>query len=71
MRTLASVHARALAAHNGWFALFSGLSACPLINWVLKKYRGNGVSGWLQFAVAFFFWFAGNVAALTIWPPNW
>jgi hypothetical protein len=55
---------------NGWFALFSALAACPLANWALKKYRGNGVSGWLQFATALFFFVAGNAAALTIWPHS-
>ena len=52
---------------TGWFALFSGLAACPLVNWTLKKYRGTSISGWLQFAVALFIFVAGHVA-LTIWP---
>ncbi len=34
---------------NGWFALFSGISACPLTAWLLKKY----VPGWARFAIAF------------------
>jgi hypothetical protein len=54
---------------NGWFALFSGLAACPLVAWSLKKYTRINVSGWLQFAVAAFFFVAGHVA-LTIWPHN-
>ena len=37
---------------NGWFALFSGLSACPLTAWLLKKYAGITLSGWARFGIA-------------------
>ena len=37
---------------NGWFALFSGISACPLTAWFLKKYAGIKFPGWARFAVA-------------------
>jgi len=37
---------------NGWFALFSGLSACPLTAWLLKKYAGTTLSGWARFGIA-------------------
>jgi hypothetical protein len=30
---------------NGWFALFSGISACPATAWVLKKYAGVTAPG--------------------------
>jgi hypothetical protein len=52
---------------NGWFALLSGLTACPLLAQSLKKYAGASISGWLQFAVAALIFVAGH-AALTIWP---
>ena len=52
---------------NGWFALISGLAACPLVGWSLKKYAGMRVSGWMQFIVAVLFFVAGRIA-LTIWP---
>jgi hypothetical protein len=52
---------------NGWFALLSGTAACPLVAWSLKKYAAISVSGWLQFAIAVFFFVAGHIA-LTIWP---
>jgi hypothetical protein len=52
---------------NGWFALLSGLSACPLVGWSLNKYAGIALSGWLQFAIAALVFVAGHVA-LTIWP---
>ena len=38
---------------NGWFALFSGLSACPVTAWVFRRYRGINYPGWALFVVAF------------------
>ncbi|HEY4281728.1 MAG TPA: hypothetical protein VGM62_01605 [Chthoniobacterales bacterium] len=38
---------------NGWFAFFSGISACPLTAWLLNKYLGIKMSGWTQFVIAF------------------
>jgi hypothetical protein len=55
---------------NGWFALLSGLAACPLLAGALKKVAGISVSGWLQFAVALLFFVAGHVA-LIIWPHQY
>jgi hypothetical protein len=37
---------------NGWFALLSGISACPLTAWLLKRYAGIALSGWARFAIA-------------------
>jgi hypothetical protein len=54
---------------NGWFAMLSGLAACPLLGWSLQKYAATRVSGWLQFAGAVLFYVAGRVA-LTIWPHS-
>jgi len=47
---------------NGWFALLSGIAACPLTAWFLKKYAGILVSGRVQFAVALAFFIAGRLA---------
>ena len=47
---------------NGWFALFSGLSACPATGWLLKKYAGVQVSGYVRLAAAAFFFVAGRIA---------
>jgi hypothetical protein len=47
---------------NGWFALFSGLSACPATGLLLKKYAGVHVSGYVRLAAAAFFFFAGRIA---------
>ena len=46
---------------NGWFALFSGISACPLTARVLKKYYGISLSGWVRFAIALLFIVLGRV----------
>jgi hypothetical protein len=46
---------------NGWFALFSGLSACPAIAWILKKYAGIRFPGWARFTVAVLFIIAGRL----------
>ena len=37
---------------NGWFALFSGISSCPLTAWLLKEYAGVKLSGWARFGIA-------------------
>ena len=47
---------------NGWFALLSGISACPLTAWLLKVYAGIAVSGRVQLVAAILFWLAGRLA---------
>jgi hypothetical protein len=47
---------------NGWFALFSGLSACPATAWLIRKYAGVSVSGYVRLAAAAFFFVAGRIA---------
>jgi len=49
---------------NGWFALLSGLSACPLTAWLLRRYARIDVSGRAQFAAAVSFFLAGRLALL-------
>ena len=49
---------------NGWFALFSGLAACPLIALSTKKHRR--AVAWAQVGAAIFFFVAGRLALL-IW----
>lgn len=46
---------------NGWFALFSGLSACPLTASLLKRYGGIRFPGWARFLVAFLIIVAGRL----------
>lgn len=47
---------------NGWFALASGISACPLTAWFLKKYAGVTVSPYVQLSVAALVFVAGKIA---------
>jgi hypothetical protein len=55
---------------NGWFALMSGISACPLTGRLLRNSAGLKVSGWLQFGLAVMLVAAGRIA-LVVWPqPN-
>lgn len=49
---------------NGWFALFSGVSACPATGWLLRRYAGVAVSGYVRLAVAVLFFVAGRVALI-------
>jgi hypothetical protein len=54
---------------NGWFAPMSGISACPLTSWLLKKYPGILFSGWMQSGAALAFLIAGRLAlAYGHWP---
>jgi hypothetical protein len=58
---------------NGWFAMFSGIAACPLTASLLKKYAGVAVSGRVQFLLALLFFVAGRIAVVLVlhrsfWP---
>jgi hypothetical protein len=55
---------------NGWFALMSGLVACPLLGRMLRNSNRLQVSGWQQFGAAVLLVSLGRLA-LTVWPqPN-
>jgi hypothetical protein len=47
---------------DGWFALCSGISACPLTAWLLKKYAGVKLSAGVQLSLAVIFFAAGKIA---------
>jgi hypothetical protein len=47
---------------NGWFALLSGIAACPLTAWVLKRLTGVTVSGRVRFFSAALVFIAGRIA---------
>ena len=51
---------------NGWFALFSGIAACPLTGWLLKRYAGIKVPLWVQLGVALSIMIAGRMAVVLI-----
>lgn len=52
---------------NGWFALMSGLIACPLVGRFLRSSTQRNASGWLQFGAAMLLVSLGRLA-LSIWP---
>ena len=47
---------------NGWFALFSGIAACPATAWLCEKNFSITLSGRVRFAVAALFFIAGRIA---------
>lgn len=51
---------------NGWFAMCSGIAACPLTGWALKRYAGIKVPLWAQLAVALLVSIAGRIAVVFI-----
>jgi hypothetical protein len=60
------IHQGPLPITNGWFAMFSGIAACPLTASLLRKYAGLNVSIGAQFAGALLFFIAGRVAVVLI-----
>jgi hypothetical protein len=47
---------------NGWFVLLSGVAACPLTAWFLRRYVGVTVSGRVRLAAAVLLLIAGRIA---------
>ncbi len=47
---------------NGWFALLSGIAACPLVSWFLDKRAKVTISGRVRLAAAALFFIAGRIA---------
>jgi hypothetical protein len=60
------IHEGPLPITNGWFAMFSGIAACPLTAWLLKKYARVTVPGYVQFAVALLIFIAGRIAVAVL-----
>lgn len=60
------VHQGPLPITNGWFAMFSGIAACPLTARLLKRYARVVVPGYVQFAVALLIFIAGRVAVVLV-----
>jgi hypothetical protein len=53
---------------NGWFALSSGVAACPLTAWLANRFFGISFSGRGRFAAAALIWLAGQIARRTsVW----
>ena len=51
---------------NGWFAMFSGVAACPLSAWLLKKYANIRVPLGAQLAIALLIMIAGRIAVVLV-----
>lgn len=49
---------------NGWFAMFSGISICPLTALIVRRLTGIPISTRAQVVVAVLFFIAGRVALL-------
>jgi len=60
------VHEGPLPITNGWFAMFSGVAACPLTAWLLKKYAGVTISIRFQLAIALLIFIAGRIAVVIL-----
>ena len=60
------IHRGPLPITNGWFAMLSGIAACPLTASVLKKFAGVTVPGYVQFAVSLLIMVAGRIAVVVV-----
>ena len=60
------VHEGPLPITNGWFAMFSGIAACPLTASLLKRFAGVTVSLRTQLAVALLIFIAGRIAVVLL-----
>src|SRR5437660_9835766 len=60
------LHQGPLPITNGWFAMFSGIAACPLTARFLKRYARVVVPGYIQLAVALLIFIAGRVAVVVV-----
>jgi hypothetical protein len=49
---------------NGWFAMFSGISICPLTASLVKRLTGIAISTRAQVIVAVLFFIAGRLALM-------
>lgn len=47
---------------NGWFAMLSGISACPFKGWALRRFAGIAVPGRAWLFISAFLFVAGRVA---------
>ncbi len=60
------IHEGPLPVTNGWFAMFSGVAACPLTASLLQKYARITIRGYVQFAVALAIFIAGRIAVAVV-----
>ena len=60
------VHQGPLPITNGWFAMFSGIVACPLTAVFLKRHMRVAVPNYIQLAVALIIFITGRVAVVVV-----
>ena len=60
------IHEGPLPITNGWFAMFSGVAACPLTGVILKRYAGIDVSFRAQLLVSLLIFIAGRLAVVLV-----
>lgn len=60
------IHEGPLPITNGWFAMFSGIAACPLTATMSKRFAHVTIPGYVQFLVALLIWIAGRVAVAVV-----
>lgn len=60
------VHQGPLPITNGWFAMFSGIAACPLTARLVNRYARVAVPLYVQFGVAMLVFVAGRVAVVVV-----
>lgn len=51
---------------NGWFALLSGVAACPLTGSLVKRHTRFSMSIYAQLALALLIFIAGRVAVVIV-----
>jgi uncharacterized membrane protein len=49
---------------NGWFALLSGIAACPLTASLMQRHLRVRVSGRMRIAAVVLIWIAGRIALI-------
>ena len=60
------IHEGPLPITNGWFAMFSGIAACPLTASLLERHAHVEVPGYVQFAAALLIMVAGRIAVVVL-----
>jgi TctA family transporter len=60
------IHQGPLPITNGWFAMFSGIAACPLLAWLVKRYSGVAISAHVQFLAALLILIAGRISVVFV-----
>src|SRR6476620_11553786 len=60
------IHEGPLPITNGWFAMFSGIAACPLTATISKKYAHVTIPGYVQFLVELLIFIADRIAVAVV-----